>query len=156
MDWVLIILNVFLIMIFDFAAITTLTFCNIKEELKKISSMKQNHINITRQRHLVTFLKMISFFPYHLLQPLVTFVICAANNSEFRRDHLLFQLITAALHCTVPKFNWTIWEILAISISNSINSIRSINMYVKVSYTKYSKHWPHTVAHTFECVCRKC
>ena len=26
----------------------------------------------------------------------------------------------------------------------------------KVIYTKYSKHWPYTVAHTFECVCRKC
>jgi hypothetical protein len=26
----------------------------------------------------------------------------------------------------------------------------------KVIYTKYSKHWPYTVAHTFECVCIKC
>ena len=26
----------------------------------------------------------------------------------------------------------------------------------KVIYTKYSKHWPYTVAHTIECVCRKC
>ena len=25
----------------------------------------------------------------------------------------------------------------------------------KVIYTKYSKHWPYTVAHTFECVCSK-
>ena len=23
-------------------------------------------------------------------------------------------------------------------------------------YTKYSKHWPYNVAHTIECVCRKC
>ena len=26
---------------------------------------------------------------------------------------------------------------------------------IKVIYTKYSKHWPYTVAHTFDCVCRK-
>ena len=26
----------------------------------------------------------------------------------------------------------------------------------KVIYTKYSKHWPYTVAHTIDCVCRKC
>ena len=26
----------------------------------------------------------------------------------------------------------------------------------KVIDTKYSKHWPYTVAHTIECVCRKC
>ena len=25
---------------------------------------------------------------------------------------------------------------------------------VKVIYTKYSKHWPYTVAHTIDCVCR--
>ena len=25
----------------------------------------------------------------------------------------------------------------------------------KVIYTKYSKHWPHTVAHTIDCVCSK-
>ena len=25
----------------------------------------------------------------------------------------------------------------------------------KVIYTKYSKHWPYTVAHTIECVCSK-
>ena len=25
----------------------------------------------------------------------------------------------------------------------------------KVVYTKYSKHCPYTVAHTFECVCSK-
>ena len=25
----------------------------------------------------------------------------------------------------------------------------------KVIYTKYSKHWPYTVAHTIDCVCRK-
>ena len=27
---------------------------------------------------------------------------------------------------------------------------------IKVIYTKYSKHWPYTVAHTIDCVCRKC
>ena len=27
---------------------------------------------------------------------------------------------------------------------------------VKVIYTKYSKHWPYTVAHTIECVCIQC
>ena len=27
--------------------------------------------------------------------------------------------------------------------------------YCKVIYTKYSKHWPYTVAHTFDCVCSK-
>ena len=26
----------------------------------------------------------------------------------------------------------------------------------KVIYTKYSKRWPYTVAHTIDCVCRKC
>ena len=26
----------------------------------------------------------------------------------------------------------------------------------KVIDTKYSKHWPYTVAHTIDCVCRKC
>ena len=26
----------------------------------------------------------------------------------------------------------------------------------KVIYTKYSKHWPYTVAHIIDCVCRKC
>ena len=26
----------------------------------------------------------------------------------------------------------------------------------KVIYTKYSKHRPYTVAHTIDCVCRKC
>ena len=26
---------------------------------------------------------------------------------------------------------------------------------IKVIYTKYSKHCPYTVAHTFECVCSK-
>ena len=26
----------------------------------------------------------------------------------------------------------------------------------KVIGTKYSKHWPYTVAHTIDCVCRKC
>ena len=26
---------------------------------------------------------------------------------------------------------------------------------IKVIYTKYSKHWPYTVAHTIDCVCRK-
>ena len=26
----------------------------------------------------------------------------------------------------------------------------------KVIYTKHSKRWPYTVAHTFDCVCRKC
>ena len=26
----------------------------------------------------------------------------------------------------------------------------------KVIYTKYSKHWPYTVAHTIDCVCIKC
>ena len=26
----------------------------------------------------------------------------------------------------------------------------------KVIYTKYSKHWPYTVAHTIDCMCRKC
>ena len=26
----------------------------------------------------------------------------------------------------------------------------------KVIYTKYSKHWPYTVAQTIDCVCRKC
>ena len=25
----------------------------------------------------------------------------------------------------------------------------------KVIYTKYSKHWPYTVAHTNDCVCSK-
>ena len=25
----------------------------------------------------------------------------------------------------------------------------------KVIYSKYSKHWPYTVAHTIDCVCRK-
>ena len=25
----------------------------------------------------------------------------------------------------------------------------------KVIYTKYSKHWPYTVAHTIDCVCTK-
>ena len=27
---------------------------------------------------------------------------------------------------------------------------------IKVICTKYSKHWPYTVAHTIDCVCRKC
>ena len=27
---------------------------------------------------------------------------------------------------------------------------------VKDIHTKYSKHWPYTVAHTIDCVCRKC
>ena len=27
---------------------------------------------------------------------------------------------------------------------------------IKVIYTKYSKHWPYTVAYTIDCVCRKC
>ena len=26
----------------------------------------------------------------------------------------------------------------------------------KVIYTKYSKHWPYTVAHTIDCVCIEC
>ena len=26
----------------------------------------------------------------------------------------------------------------------------------KVIYIKYSKHWPFTVTHTIDCVCRKC
>ena len=26
---------------------------------------------------------------------------------------------------------------------------------IKVIYTKYSKHWPYTVAHTIDCVCSK-
>ena len=28
-------------------------------------------------------------------------------------------------------------------------------VYIKVIHTKYSKHWPYTVAHTIDCVCRK-
>ena len=29
-------------------------------------------------------------------------------------------------------------------------------MHIKVIYTKYSKHCPYAVAHTIDCVCRKC
>ena len=28
-----------------------------------------------------------------------------------------------------------------------------IHTWFKVIYTKYSKHWPYTVAHTLDCVC---
>ena len=31
----------------------------------------------------------------------------------------------------------------------------SIHLYSKVIYTKYSKHWPYTMAHTIDCVCIK-
>ena len=31
----------------------------------------------------------------------------------------------------------------------------SIEEKAKVIYTKYSKHWPYTVAHTIDCVCSK-
>ena len=30
------------------------------------------------------------------------------------------------------------------------------NAKINVIDTKYSRHWPYTVAHTIECVCRKC
>ena len=29
-------------------------------------------------------------------------------------------------------------------------------IYERGIYTKYSKHWPYTVAHTIDCVCRTC
>ena len=32
---------------------------------------------------------------------------------------------------------------------------QNIRVLSKVIDTKYSKHWPHTVAHTIECVCSK-
>ena len=32
----------------------------------------------------------------------------------------------------------------------------SFDPYSKVIYTKYSKHWPYTVAHTIDCLFRKC
>ena len=43
---------------------------------------------------------------------------------------------------------------------NLIQSLQTHNVQlkvkVKVIYTKYSKHRPYTVAHTIDCVCRKC
>ena len=33
--------------------------------------------------------------------------------------------------------------------------LQSLRPSGKVIYTKYSKHWPYTVTHTFECVCSK-
>ena len=43
--------------------------------------------------------------------------------------------------------NWATW-----STSLSVFSI-FIHSTVKVIYTKYSKHWPYTVAHTIDYVC---
>ena len=37
---------------------------------------------------------------------------------------------------------------------NTILSFEHLNKVIDT--TKYSKHWPYTVAHTIECVCRKC
>ena len=34
--------------------------------------------------------------------------------------------------------------------------LAKFNRKSKVTYTKYSKYWPYTVAHTIDSVCRKC
>ena len=39
--------------------------------------------------------------------------------------------------------------------SADYRGIRIFRVRIKVIYTKYSKHCPYTVAHTFECVCSK-
>ena len=47
-----------------------------------------------------------------------------------------------------------LWQILPLlKMNNFIESL--ILGETKVIHTKYSKHYPYTVAHTFECVCSK-
>ena len=43
--------------------------------------------------------------------------------------------------------------IRALTVHNK--KILARDPYPKVIYTKYSKHWPYTVAHTIDCVCSK-
>ena len=40
-------------------------------------------------------------------------------------------------------------------LEQSDPQLRLFSFLVKVIYTKYSKHEPYTVAHTFDCVCSK-
>ena len=37
--------------------------------------------------------------------------------------------------------------------AQSVKYVGVIHILLKVIYTKYSKHWPYTVAHTINCVC---
>ena len=53
---------------------------------------------------------------------------------------ILKKIFHPIVHCISP-----LWTDLGI-----------IHASTKVTYPKYSKHWPYTAAHTIDCVCRKC
>ena len=67
---------------------------------------------------------------------------------DFTNTYLLNELFVALFNSVLYllAYQWPIAS-KSIEISGTLN---------KVIYTKYSKHWPYTVAHTIDCVCRKC
>ena len=49
-----------------------------------------------------------------------------------------------------------IGSIVSLIHMKKLSFIAIFSGHTKVIYTKYSKQWPYTVAHTINCVCRKC
>ena len=75
----------------------------------------------------------------------------------------LWKLVTPLVPklCKIVKFAKCIYKTITkvVSFPHSFartwKSYFQIGLKIKVVYTKYSKHWPYTVAHTMECVCSK-
>ena len=70
-------------------------------------------------------------------------------------------IYTVGLYATFCSLNSSVW------VAQGSNELKNrvflsnfwvwfFQHFVKVIYHKYSKHWTYTVAHTIDCVCRKC
>ena len=70
---------------------------------------------------------------YLLAKVLLKYGFC---NKSFRKDE--------------PLTSWTLFSTYLSSL------LGGFVIAPKVIYTKHSKHWPYTVAHTIECVCIQC
>ena len=81
---------------------------------------------------------------------------------------LIFQLWQPALvrdECITTRDLLKRWKVSRMRKTPNANQITKwpclcslpfLQLSTKAIYTKYSKHWPYTVAHTIDCVRRKC